>query len=170
MCSSCGTLFFLKSGGMLALQTAELTLMCKTFVMQCADDTSSVFSYPVQGVVLSAELWHRLRRQVHRHWVWRQESNTLRSDFLSPSASSLCHQLPPNWEIHLCVWQLLYCLHIEFCSRCTRHWSAQLSWWIIAVNPVTHFALHITRLDHHTVSTLNETCFTSSLIRILHQA
>ena len=48
--------FFLKSGGVLALQTAELTLMCKTFVMQCADDTSSVFSYPVQGVVLSAEL------------------------------------------------------------------------------------------------------------------
>ena len=78
---------------MLALQTAELTLMCKTFVMQCANDTSSVFSYPVQGVVLSAELWHRLRWQVHRHWVWRQESNTLWSDFLSPSASSPCHQL-----------------------------------------------------------------------------
>lgn len=70
-------------------------------------------------------------------------------------------QLPPasspNWEIHLCVWRLLYRLHMEFCSRCTRHWSAQLSWWIIAVNPVTHFALHITQLDHHTVSTLNET-------------
>lgn len=48
--------FFLKSGGRLALQTVEPTLMCKTFVMRCADDTCSVFSYPVQGVVLSAEL------------------------------------------------------------------------------------------------------------------